>query len=99
GGPPSQGPPLAPGLLRGRVRLRRAAERAACAARSRRRPALRGEQCTGAPRWKAAANSVLLLDGVFLLRPELATWWDYSVFVTVPESVTLERGLVRDSGW
>ena len=39
---------------------------------------------------------VLLLDGVFLLRPELRSHWDLSVYLHVPEEVTLARALVRD---
>ncbi|MBO0797154.1 MAG: hypothetical protein J2P36_40260, partial [Ktedonobacteraceae bacterium] len=31
----------------------------------------------------APLNAVLLLDGVFLLRPELASLWDYRIFVHV----------------
>lgn len=41
--------------------------------------------------------AVLLLDGVFLLRPELRHHWDLSVYLHVPESVTLSRAVVRDA--
>jgi uridine kinase len=41
--------------------------------------------------------AVLLLDGVFLLRPELRHHWDLSVYLHVPESVTLARAVVRDA--
>lgn len=43
-----------------------------------------------------ATNAVLLLDGVFLLRPELRGLWDLSIYLHVPESVTLARALQRD---
>lgn len=52
----------------------------------------------GAPQWSAANNAILILDGVFLLRPELEPWWDFSVFVDVAQSLSLERGLARDAG-
>jgi uridine kinase len=52
----------------------------------------------GAPHWTAANNAILILDGVFLLRPELEAWWDYSIFVDVAQSFSLERGLARDTG-
>src|ERR1700723_433752 len=35
------------------------------------------------PPTTAAADAVLLLDGVFLLRPELIDRWDLSIFVSV----------------
>ncbi len=43
------------------------------------------------------AKSVLLVDGVFLLRPELRAAWELSVYLDVPESVTLARAAMRDS--
>ena len=44
----------------------------------------------------AAPDSVLLLDGVFLLRPELVDSWDLSIFVDVKFSTTLDRAMRRD---
>ena len=44
----------------------------------------------------AAPNAVLLFDGVFLLRPELAGHWDFSLFVDATFEVTLERARERD---
>jgi uridine kinase len=44
----------------------------------------------------AAPDSVLVFDGVFLLRPELIDAWDFSVFVDAGFDVTLARALVRD---
>lgn len=44
-----------------------------------------------------STGAVLLLDGVFLLRPELCHRWDLSVYLHVPESVTLARAVVRDA--
>ncbi|MBI3914429.1 MAG: uridine kinase [Chloroflexi bacterium] len=45
----------------------------------------------------AAADAILLFDGVFLLRPELAACWDYCIFVHVEFEVALERALARDA--
>ncbi len=39
----------------------------------------------------------LLLDGVFLLRPELRHWWNLSIYLHVPEEVTLHRAKARDA--
>ena len=52
----------------------------------------------GAPQWTAANNVILIVDGVFLLRPELEPWWDFSIFVDVAQSLSLDRGLARDTG-
>ena len=51
-----------------------------------------------APQWSAANNAILILDGVFLLRPVIEQWWDFSIFVDVAQSLSLERGLARDIG-
>ena len=42
------------------------------------------------------ADAVLIFDGVFLLRPALRGRWDLSVYLHVPESVTLARAVQRD---
>jgi uridine kinase len=44
----------------------------------------------------APADAVLLLDGVFLLRPELTGQWDLRVFVSATFEETLDRGRIRD---
>jgi uridine kinase len=50
---------------------------------------------------KGVANdhAILLLDGVFLFRPELNDCWNYRIFIEVDPAVALERGLARDAGW
>jgi uridine kinase len=45
----------------------------------------------------AEANTVLLFDGVFLLRPELAGYWDLTVFVGASFETTLARAERRDA--
>ncbi|GMQ78399.1 MAG: uridine kinase [Anaerolineae bacterium] len=47
---------------------------------------------------RASDKSILLFDGIFLLRPELADQWDYSIFVDVSFELSLARALRRDSG-
>jgi uridine kinase len=44
----------------------------------------------------APADAVLLLDGVFLLRPELISRWDLSVFVSAAFGQILDRARIRD---
>ena len=44
----------------------------------------------------AAADAVLLFDGVFLLRPELIDQWDLRIFVSAAFEETLARARIRD---
>jgi uridine kinase len=44
----------------------------------------------------APADAVLLLDGVFLLRPELIDRWDLSIFVSAAFERILDRARIRD---
>jgi uridine kinase len=44
----------------------------------------------------APAGAVLLLDGVFLLRPELAGRWDLTIFVSAAFERILDRARIRD---
>ena len=43
----------------------------------------------------AAADAILLFDGVFLQRPELAGMWDFRIFVDAPFDVTVSRAVHR----
>lgn len=42
-------------------------------------------------------GTIIIVEGVFLQRPELAGWFDYMVYVDVPEEIRLQRVLLRDS--
>ena len=44
----------------------------------------------------AAPGSVLIVDGLFLLRDELAAAWDLSIFLDVPFTETARRMAARD---
>lgn len=44
----------------------------------------------------APADAVLVLDGIFLHRPELRACWDFSVFLRVDFATTFTRMAVRD---
>jgi len=49
------------------------------------------------PSWKQAdERSVLIVDGVFLQRPEINAYWDLRIWVDVPFEVALERACQRD---
>ena len=43
-----------------------------------------------------SAHTVLLLDGVFLLRPDLNAHWDFRIFVHTDFEVALQRAINRD---
>jgi uridine kinase len=46
---------------------------------------------------QAPADAILIFDGVFLLRPELADAWDFRVFVSIDVDEIVRRARVRDS--
>jgi uridine kinase len=47
-------------------------------------------------RMKVGPEAILLFDGIFLLRPQLRSFWDYTIFVKAEFDETLKRALVRD---
>jgi uridine kinase len=47
------------------------------------------------PAQAAGPGALLLVDGIFLLRPELADLWDASLFLDVPFAVSVPRGNAR----
>jgi uridine kinase len=49
-----------------------------------------------APLLKAELGSILLFDGIFLVRRELRCYWDFSIFVRADFDVTLRRAVARD---
>ncbi|SMB91720.1 uridine kinase [Deinococcus hopiensis] len=51
------------------------------------------------PEQTASPDSVLLLDGLFLHRPELQDVWDDSVFLQVDFEVSVPRGAARGPGY
>jgi len=56
----------------------------------------RSESAVESPELTAAPGTVLVFDGVFVLRDELVGHWDFAVFVDTGFDVTLERALERD---
>ena len=48
-----------------------------------------------APLQRARMDSILLFDGIFLLRPEIASYWDLSIFVHVDFDISVQRGVQR----
>ena len=58
----------------------------------------RSDSPVSRPILTARVDSVLLFDGVFLLRPELNDYWDYRVFVRVDSAEAMRRAELRDQG-
>lgn len=56
----------------------------------------RTDEAVDSPLERAAPNAVLLLDGVFLLRPELRAHFDLSIFVRADFGVIVARAERRD---
>lgn len=50
------------------------------------------------PEAQAAPGDMLLLDGIFLHRPELRACWDVSIFLEVDFAVSVPRFATRDAG-
>ncbi|HSZ03924.1 MAG TPA: hypothetical protein VK778_01840 [Solirubrobacteraceae bacterium] len=46
--------------------------------------------------YEVETESTLLVEGVFLMRPELVSYWDFSIVLTAPERTTLARAAARD---
>jgi uridine kinase len=51
------------------------------------------------PEETAPEDAILVTDGGFLLRPELAGWWDFRIFVHIDFELVLQRGAARDQSW
>jgi uridine kinase len=47
----------------------------------------------------AEINAVALIDGVFLMRPELDAYWDLRIFIQITPEAARERWLPRDLTW
>jgi uridine kinase len=48
------------------------------------------------PEVQAEAGDILVFDGIFLHRPELRPYWDYSVFLEVDVAISVRRCAERD---
>ena len=48
------------------------------------------------PEAQAAPGDILVFDGIFLHRPELCGYWDYSIFLEVGVAVSMARCAQRD---
>jgi len=58
----------------------------------------RDEPCDLEPQ-QARPSAALIVDGIFLHRPELRSCWDLSIFLKVDFDVSLPRGAARDKNF
>lgn len=58
----------------------------------------RRDEAVHLPERAASGGEVLLFDGIFLHRPELRVYWDYSIFLEVAFDVSIPRGAQRGEG-
>lgn len=50
--------------------------------------------------WQTVSDdTVAIIDGVFLLRPELAVHWDYIIWLDIDMEAMVERARRRDVAW
>ena len=56
------------------------------------------EQPVRASPQRARPESVVIVDGIFLHRDELVSYWDYSIWLDVPFEVSTPRGAARGYG-
>ncbi|MBX3082833.1 MAG: uridine kinase [Anaerolineae bacterium] len=50
------------------------------------------------PEYKQATeDAILIVDGVFLHRPELRSYWDFSVYLNISPATALQRAFKRDT--
>ena len=45
------------------------------------------------------ADTVVIADGAYLLRPELRDLWDFRIFIEIGFDLVLSRGAARDAAW
>jgi len=48
------------------------------------------------PSEKAEKDAILIMEGIFLFRPEVASNWDLKIFIDVDFKITVQRALKRD---
>jgi uridine kinase len=50
------------------------------------------------PEQVSKSGDILVIDGIFLHRPELREYWDYSIFLDVAFTLSVPRGAQRGEG-
>ncbi len=58
----------------------------------------RADEPVQTPAQQASPGDILIVDGIFLHRPELRAYWDYSIFLEVAFDVSIPQGAQRGEG-
>ncbi len=58
---------------------------------------LQADKPKPAPLKTAPTDAILLMDGIFLLRPELLSYWDLTIHLVVDIATSASRGIARDA--
>jgi len=58
----------------------------------------RSDSPVSMPEKAADSGAILVFDGIFLHRPELRRYWDFSIFLDVGFDVSIPRGAQRGEG-
>lgn len=56
----------------------------------------RSDSAVSVPEAQAEPGDILVFDGIFLHRPELRSYWDWSVFLHVSTAASVRRCALRD---
>ena len=64
------------------------------------RSLVRGQDTWLPEEWDAVGDqAVAIVDGAFLLRPDLAEHWDYSIWLDIDMETMVDRARRRDVAW
>ncbi len=58
---------------------------------------LRQDQPVDLPWQTAHEDAILIMEGIFLLRPILLPYWDFTIYLHVDFTNTIARGIARDA--
>jgi uridine kinase len=60
---------------------------------------LKKDQPVTMPEKTAPEDAILIMDGIFMLRPELIPYWDLTIYLDVHFDNSMARGIARDSNY
>ncbi len=54
-------------------------------------------QPIASPSLTAKDNAILIMDGIFLLRPKMLPYWDLTIYLVIDFANSMPRGIARDA--
>jgi len=55
------------------------------------------DQSIASPALTADDDAILIMDGIFLLRPEILPYWDLTIYLVIDFTNSMPRGITRDA--